>query len=106
MAETMTPWLYRQFQRLAQMRPDLVEPILQRALREDEGFRWAVVVGAYLDEQINLGKAAELLGMHRLELQQQFLEKGIPLRLGPQTVEEAKADVEAWAAWMKTDQDQ
>lgn len=26
-----------------------------------------MVVGAYLDEQINLGKAAELLGMQTLE---------------------------------------
>jgi predicted HTH domain antitoxin len=101
MAEMVTPWLYRQFDRLAQMRPDIVEPVLQRAMREDAEFRWAMVVGAYLEEQINLGKAAELLGMHRAQLQRQFLEKGIPLRLGSQTVEEAQAEVEAWAMWIQ-----
>lgn len=85
MAERVTSWLHRQFERLAQVRPDLVELILQRAMEEDEEFRWAIVVGAYLDEPINLGKAAELLGMHRAQLQRQFLEKGIPLRLGSQT---------------------
>ncbi len=105
MAEMVTQWLYRQFERLVQMRPDLVEPVLQRAMREDEGFRWAIVVGAYLDEQINLSKAAELLGVHRMKLQQQFLEKGIPLRSGSRTIEEAKAEVEAWAVWTKINND-
>lgn len=99
MAEMAPPWLHRQFERLAQMRPDIVEPVLQRAMQEDAEFRWAMVIGAYLDERINLGKAAELLGMHRAQLQRQFLEKGIPLRLGSPTLEEAQAEVEAWATW-------
>ena len=47
-------------------------------MQEDAAFRWAMVVGAYLEGHINLGKAAELLGMHRLQLQREFLEKGIP----------------------------
>ncbi|CUU33947.1 MAG: UPF0175 family protein [Fimbriimonadales bacterium] len=98
MAEKITLWLHRQLERLAQTRPELIEPILQRALQEDAEFRWAVVVGAYLDEQINLGKAAELLGMPRVQRQQLFLEKGIPLRLGASTQEEAQAEVEAWSA--------
>ena len=51
--------------------------------------RWVIVVGAYLDRHINLGKAAEAMGMHRLALQEEFLQKGIPLRLGPESFEEA-----------------
>lgn len=102
MSAVLASWVHHQFDRLAETRPDLVEPVLGRAMREDEQFRWAMVVGAYLDEEINLGKAAELLGVHRLELQRQFVEKGIPLRLGPATAEEAQAEVGAWTAWMNT----
>ena len=101
MAEMVTSWLYRQFEKVAQKRPDLVELVLQRAMCENESFRWAVVIGAYLDEQINLGKAAELLEMHPIQLQRQFLEKGIPLRIGPQTIEEAKAEVELFCPSVK-----
>ena len=92
-------WLTDQFTKLTRARPDLVEPMLQNAVREDVALRWAVVVGAYMDEQVNLGKAAELLGIHRADLQRQFLDKGIPLRLGPETAEEAAAEVEAWNLW-------
>jgi hypothetical protein len=38
------------------------------------------LINAYLDEKINLGKAAELLGVHRLELQNELREKGVPIR--------------------------
>lgn len=96
MAQKMASWLQRQFGRLAETRPDLVEPVILRAMQDDPEFRWAMVVGAYLDGQINLGKAAELLGMHRLHLQQIFMEKGIPLRVGPLNVEEAEAEAKAW----------
>lgn len=101
MTETVPSWLYTQFDKLARMRPDMVESVLQRAMQEDAAFRWAMVVGAYLEGHINLGKAAELLGMHRLQLQREFLEKGIPLRVEPQTLEEAQAEVDAWAMWMQ-----
>lgn len=94
MAQIADSWLRQQFERLSQTRPDMVGAVLQRALEEDADFRWAMVVGAYLDEQINLGKAAELLGMHRAQLQQLFLERGIPVRLGAQTLEEARAEAE------------
>ena len=61
--------------------------------------RWLVVVGAYLDEEISLGKAAELLEIHRLELQEKFLQQGIPLRLGVDTLEEARAEMAAITQW-------
>ena len=38
-----------------------------------------MIINAYLDEKINLGKAAELLGAHRLELQNELREKGVPI---------------------------
>ena len=45
--------------------------------------------------EISLGKAAELLGLHRLELQMRLHGLGVPLHLGPATLEEAWAEIEA-----------
>lgn len=50
---------------------------------------------AYLSEQISLGKAAELLGLSRFELQARLHRLGVPLRLGPATLEEARAEAAA-----------
>jgi hypothetical protein len=50
---------------------------------------------AYLAAEISLGKAAELLGLHRLELQARLHRLGVPLHLGPATIEEARAEVAA-----------
>lgn len=50
---------------------------------------------AYLAMEISLGKAAELLGLHRLELQMLLHRLGVPLHLGPATLEEAWAEIEA-----------
>lgn len=41
----------------------------------------------------NLGKAAELLGLHELELWERFLELGIPLRVGSADLAEARAEI-------------
>jgi antitoxin (DNA-binding transcriptional repressor) of toxin-antitoxin stability system len=50
---------------------------------------------ACLAMEISLGKAAELLGLHRLELQEHLHRLGAPLHLGPATLEEAWAEIEA-----------
>jgi len=49
---------------------------------------------AYLADEISLGKTADLLGLSRFELQDRFFRLGVPLRLGPATLEEARAEVE------------
>jgi len=49
----------------------------------------------YLAGKISLGKASELLDLNRFELQERFLRLGVRLRLGPATLEEARADVAA-----------
>ena len=55
----------------------------------------AKALRAYLADEISLGKAAELLGLHRLELQARFHRLGVPLRIGPSTMEEAWAEIKA-----------
>lgn len=100
-APPVQTWALEQLVRLYQRRPELVSAALDRLLAEDEELRWAVVVGAYLDGQISLGKAAELLGMQALALRNQFLDLGIPLRLGPADLAEARAEVEAVRSWFR-----
>ncbi len=53
----------------------------------------ARVLRAYVDAEISLGKAAELLGTHRLELQARLHRFGVLLHLGPATLEEAWAEI-------------
>lgn len=92
-------WLVDELPRLYRERPDLVQPLLQRLLSESEELRWSLVIRSYQERRINLGKAAELLGLHELELRDRFLELGIPLRLGPADLAEARAEVEAVRTW-------
>ena len=55
----------------------------------------ARVLRDYLDESINLGKAAELLHLSRFEFEDSFQRLGIPLRRGARSIEDAQADVAA-----------
>ena len=93
------PWTYNQLLKVRQYRPELVDQMLDAILTQQAELRWLVIVGAYIDEEINLGKAAELLGIHRLELQEQFVRQGIPLRLGVDTPEEAQSEFAAITQW-------
>ncbi len=58
-----------------------------------------MIVTGYLNREINLGKAAELLEMEQLDLRQRFIELGIPLRFGSADLEEAQAEVAAARNW-------
>ncbi|MFL6289653.1 MAG: type II toxin-antitoxin system prevent-host-death family antitoxin [Thermoanaerobaculia bacterium] len=61
----------------------------------EEISRDASVLRRYLNTDINLGKAAEELGLARLELQDRFFRLGVPLRLGPSSMEEARREITA-----------
>ena len=58
-------------------------------------FPEARVIRDYLDETINLGKAAELLRISRFELEDSFRRLGVPLRLGVASIEDAQAEMAA-----------
>jgi predicted HTH domain antitoxin len=92
-------WEVEQLLKLRERQPELIEPALRRLVQENEDIRWSVIVGAYRDKQINLGKAAALLGLTELELRTRFIELGIPLRLGPADLAEARAEIGAMRAW-------
>ncbi|MCX7924363.1 MAG: UPF0175 family protein [Fimbriimonadales bacterium] len=92
-------WLIDELLKQWDAQPERVAQALERALETDPELRWAVVVGAYLDEQISLAKAAELLGMDRWSLQEEFQRRGIPLQIGSRSVDEARAEVRVWQQW-------
>jgi len=47
----------------------------------------------YLDEEISLSKMANVLGVSRFELMERFERLGVPIRIGPATIEEAREEV-------------
>lgn len=92
-------WALNQVIALFERRPDLVTAALNRLLAEDADLRWALIVDLYLDQQISLSKAAELLEMNAIALRERFVQLGIPVRIGPVDLAEAKAEVEAIRHW-------
>jgi predicted HTH domain antitoxin len=92
-------WAIDQLLKLRDRQPGLIEQAIRRLVQEDASIRWSVVVGAYQDGQVSLGKAAELLDLPELELRDRFIELGIPLRVGSADLAEARAEVEAVRAW-------
>jgi len=88
-------WQIKQLEKLSETDPDIVDEMIHR-LQESNPIRHEkLVVSAYLDKDINLGKAAELLGVYPVELRRRFLRQGIPVRIGCESIEELQAEVAA-----------
>jgi len=56
---------------------------------------WDRVIAAYLDGDISLGRAAQLLGISRFDLQERFNRLGLPVRVGPADLAEARREAAA-----------
>lgn len=50
---------------------------------------------SYLEEEISVGKVAEVLEVSRYELMERFDRLGVPITMGSRNLEEARAEVEA-----------
>ncbi len=92
-------WTFTHLTKLHKQQPQLVDNALQKMIESDSDLAWSLVVSAYLDEEINLGKAAEMLSIHELELRDRFVALGIPLRIGPIDKAEARAESQALNSW-------
>lgn len=92
-------WTFTHLTKLHKQQPQLVDNALQKMIESDSDLAWSLVVSAYLDEEINLGKAAEMLSIHELELRDRFVALGIPLRIGPIDKAEARAEAQALNSW-------
>ena len=86
-------WELQQLQELEQTDPELVQKAIEKLLDNDLSLKWKVVVGAYLQERINFGKAAELLGEPAFDLREKFMNQGIPVHIGPGTKEDLLAEL-------------
>ena len=92
-------WAFAHLTKLHKQQPKLVDNALQKMIESDSDLAWSLIISAYLDEEINLGKAAEMLSMHELELRDRFIALGIALRIGPLDKDEARAEAQALNSW-------
>jgi antitoxin (DNA-binding transcriptional repressor) of toxin-antitoxin stability system len=67
--------------------------VVETEHEQPQGDSDSAALQAYLADEISLGKAADLLGISRFELQDRFLRLDVPLRLGPASLDEARAEV-------------
>ena len=98
MGESME-WEVEELYKLSKIQPDILEVVLKELWQRNPALYKSVIINAYLDEKINLVKAAELIGVHRLELQNELRAKGVPIR--GISKEDAIAEVEAIREWRK-----
>ena len=91
----MGQWQIKQIEKLSDTDPGLVDDMLLHLQEFDPDRHKKLVIGAYLDRDISLGKAAEMLGLHSVELRQQFLKKGIPIHIGSESIEELQSEITA-----------
>jgi predicted HTH domain antitoxin len=83
----------------------ILKALVDYALRETTELQAgdvSEVMRLYLAEQISLAKASEMLGLSRYELMDHFERLGIPLRLGPETLEDAQEEI-ASAQYARTE---
>jgi predicted HTH domain antitoxin len=71
--------------------PEITEAVLGSL--PDEQARCDLVIGHYLAVHMSLGRAAELLSMPFEELRMRMVRSGIPLRLGPENIEELQTEL-------------
>mgnify|MGYP000055977071 CR=1 FL=1 len=91
----MSAWQIKQLEKMSETDSELIDDVIHHFQESDPERLEKLVIGAYLDQDINLGKAAEMLGLHREELRKRFLKQGIPLREGSLSIDELKAEVAA-----------
>jgi len=85
-------WQLAQLEKLHEIEPDIVDNAIEKLLDKETVLKEKVIIGAYLDGEINFGKTAELLRVHPIKLREMFLSKGIPVRIGIESKEEMLAE--------------
>jgi len=95
--------------RLYENEEQVIRDALRHLLSDRPDLRVSVAVHRYrTDEELSLNQAAAIAGVS-LERMKEILERhDVPLRLGPATIEEARVEYAALAAWprlMETDVD-
>lgn len=84
--------------RLYDTEEDVVRDALRHLLRARPEVRIQVAVHRYQVEELSLARAANLAGVSWAQMKEILREKGIQPRLGPESVEEARNEVEVLQA--------
>jgi len=90
-------WEIEELDKISQSRPDEIKHALNKFFENNPDIKRMVIINAYLDKKISLSKAAEELGLHRIELEKQFASEGIPIRRISE--EDIKAETAAIKRW-------
>jgi predicted HTH domain antitoxin len=72
-----------------------VREALRILWQERPAVRLDVAVHRYRTEELSVARAAALAGVSFDRMKDVLAERGVPLRLGPQTEEEARAELDA-----------
>lgn len=93
----MQSWAVEELKKLNEIQPEIVESALQHLWKIEPHIYKSIVISAHIDEKISIGKAVELLGITRIELEKEFTEKGIPQR--QLSKKDVVAETEALKTW-------
>jgi predicted HTH domain antitoxin len=88
-------WQLKQLEKLREIEPDVVEGAIRMFLEKESALKEKLIIGAYMDGDINFSKTAELLNIHPAELRVHFLSKGITVKIGILSNEEIQSEVGA-----------
>jgi predicted HTH domain antitoxin len=89
-------WILDELKKI-EVQPEVINRPISEIRRSSPEIYKSLVIGAYVDGKINLSKAAELLGVTRIELQRKLKEKGVPIRVPSK--EDVTAEAEAAKRW-------
>lgn len=101
MTESLTPQSLVAAQ-LYESEAAVVQDALRYLLRARPDLRINLAVYRYTTEDLSLAKAAQLAGVSWPTMRDILRERGVTLRLGPETVDEAHQEIQALAAHLGT----
>lgn len=81
--------------RLYENEDEVIRDALRHLLRARPEARIQLAVHRYQTEELSLAKAADLAGVSWAQMRDVLREKGVSLKLGPETIEEAEKEVSA-----------
>ena len=82
-------------------REEVIRDALRHLTRAHPEYRQRVAIYRYQNENISVGKAAELAGVSFEQMKEILAQQGIRPGLGPETVEEAKEEYETLKKYLK-----
>lgn len=77
----------------------VIQDALRHLLQDRPDLRIEWAIQRYQAEEVTLARAAQLAGMSIFRMKDLLFERGVPLRIGPATLEEAQQEVETLERW-------